>query len=123
MLRRLFKPPPIPYPDIAPYVRELSFRELGKRNRLQREQKDAFFERLLLGAFGGIMLIGPMLLMVLKYDRNTTLITTSVATAMFTLLLAVFARGMLGKDVLAIVAAYAAVLVVFVGTSITPSGA
>jgi hypothetical protein len=67
------------------------------------------------------MLIGPMLLMVLNYNRNTTLIITSVATVVFTLMLAVFARGMAGKDVLAAVAAYAAVLVVFVGTSITPS--
>lgn len=61
-----------------------------------------------------------MLLMVLNYTRNTTLITTSVATVVFTLMLAVFARGMAGKDVLGAVAAYAAVLVVFVGTSITP---
>jgi hypothetical protein len=62
-----------------------------------------------------------MLLMVPKYSRNTTLITTSVATVLFTWVLARFAHGMAGKDVLGAVAAYAAVFVVFVGTSITPS--
>lgn len=68
------------------------------------------------------MLIGPMLLMVLNYNRSTTLVTTSVAVVLFTLVLATFARGMAGKDVLAVVAAaYAAVLMLFVGTSITPS--
>jgi len=97
------------------------FRELDKRGRLSRESKRAFIERLLLGSFGGIMLLGPMLLMVLHYDRNTTLITTSVMTAWFTLGLAVFARSMAGKEVLGAVAAYAAVLVVFVGTSIAPA--
>lgn len=55
--------------------------------------------------------------MVLNYNWNTTIITTSVATVIFTFMLAVFARGIAGKDVLA------AVLVVFVGTSITPSAA
>lgn len=66
------------------------------------------------------MLTGPMLIMVLHYDRNTAVITTCIATALFVLVLAFFAKGMAGKDVLATVAAYSAVLVVFVGTSITP---
>lgn len=120
-----------PYPDLETYIASLPtrdlnsldrkpLRELDKQGRLARERKSASLERLLLGGFGGLMLIGPMLLMVLKYSRNTTLITTSVATVLFTLVLATFARGMEGKDVLAAVAAYAAVLVVFVGTS-TPS--
>jgi hypothetical protein len=111
----------VPYTEIEPYIGTFKLRELDKRGRLIREEKNAYLERLLLGSFGGIMLIGPMLLMVLNYNRNTTLITTSVATALFTIVLATFARGMAGKDVLAAVAAYAAVLVVFVGTSITPS--
>lgn len=120
VLKKYVTPPPTPYPEIVPYIHDLSFRELDKRGRLLRERKHDSLERLFLGSFGGIMLIGPMLLMVLNYSRNTTLITTSVATVLFTLMLAVFAHGMAGKDVLAAVAAYAAVLVVFVGTIITP---
>lgn len=67
------------------------------------------------------MLISPMLLMVLHSDRTTSLATTSVATMLFALALAISGRDLAGKDVLGAVAAYAAVLVVFVGTSITPS--
>lgn len=63
------------------------------------------------------MLLGPMLIMVLHYDRNTAVITTCVATVLFVLVLAMFARGMAGKDILAAVAGYLAVLVVFVGTN------
>ncbi|KAG9234156.1 hypothetical protein BJ875DRAFT_21776 [Amylocarpus encephaloides] len=63
------------------------------------------------------MLIGPMLIMVLHYDRNTAVITTCISVALFVLVLALFAKGMAGKDVLATVAAYSAVLVVFVGSS------
>ena len=113
--------PITPYPDIEPYVYQFKLREIDKKGRLRREEKYATLERLILGSFGGIMLLGPMLLMVLHYDRNTTLITTCVSTVLFTIVLAIFARGMAGKDVLATVAAYAAVLVVFVGTSTAPS--
>lgn len=121
MLQILLEPPLTPYAEIAPYVNTLKMRELDKKGRMLREKKNASLERLLLGSFGGLMLIGPMILMVLNYNRNTALITTSVATVLFILILATFARGMAGKDVLAAVAAYAAVLVVFVGTSIAPS--
>jgi len=77
--------------------------------------------RLAMAFFGGIALIGPMLIMVLQPSRNTCLITTSVATFLFATLLALGARDSTGKDVLAATAAYAAVLVVFVGTAMTTS--
>jgi hypothetical protein len=96
------------------------FRELNREIRLDREKQNAFWERLWMGGFGGIALIGPMLLMVLHRDLNTSIITASVATVLFAIFLAVTARSLAGKDVLAAVAAYAAVLVVFVGTSMTP---
>jgi hypothetical protein len=96
------------------------FRELNREIRLEREKKNASWERLWMGAFGGIALIGPMHLMVLHRDLHTSIITASVATTLFAIFLAVTARNLAGKDVLAAVAAYAAVLVVFVGTSMTP---
>jgi branched-subunit amino acid transport protein len=73
-----------------------------------------------MGAFGGIALIGPMLLMSLHRDLETSLITCSVATALFTVALAISGKNLKGQEVLGATAAYAAVLVVFVGTSMSP---
>jgi hypothetical protein len=72
--------------------------------------------------FGGVSLIGPMLIMTLHPSRNTSLITTSVATFLFAIALALGATDTAGKDVLAATAAYTAVLVVFVGTSSPGNG-
>ncbi|KAK0710484.1 hypothetical protein B0T21DRAFT_376666 [Apiosordaria backusii] len=98
-----------------------SYRELNRDFRIMKQKKEAFTERLWMGAFGGVAVIRPMILMVLKPDRNTSLITVSVATAIFIIVLAYGAKGLAGKDVLAATAAYAAVLVVFVGTSMAPA--
>ncbi|RAH76620.1 hypothetical protein BO86DRAFT_404481 [Aspergillus japonicus CBS 114.51] len=70
-----------------------------------------------MGLCGGLALIAPMLLMVLHNDTPTTLATASAATIIFALGLAWFGEDLDGKDVLASVAAYAAVMVVFIGTS------
>ncbi|KAK0708059.1 hypothetical protein B0H67DRAFT_327235 [Lasiosphaeris hirsuta] len=74
-------------------------------------------ERLGMGLAGGAALIVPMLIMVLHKDLVTTLVTTSVATMLFAGGLALLGTKLRGETVLASVAAYAAVLVVFVGTS------
>ena len=63
--------------------------------------------------FGGVALIGPMLIMTLQPSLNTSLITVSIATFLFV------ASDSAGKDVLATTAA--AVLVVLVGTNMTPA--
>jgi hypothetical protein len=98
-------------------VGPLGFRELDKMGQERREQKKAFTQRLFIATFGGIWLIAPMLIIVLHSSRNVSLITTSVATMLFSSLLSVGAWDSRGKDVLAATAAYAAVLVVFVRTS------
>jgi hypothetical protein len=95
----------------------LGFRELDQQGRLLRAQKKALTERIIMAMFGGVALIGPMLIMTLHQSKNTSLITVSVATFIFALILAVGATDSTGKDVLGATAAYAAVLVVFVGTS------
>ncbi|KAJ5629702.1 hypothetical protein N7528_003359 [Penicillium herquei] len=77
------------------------------------------WERIFMGVCGGVALIAPMLLMVLHKTQATTLATTSVATILFALMLALLGKDLRGQDVLAAVAAYAAVLVVFVGASST----
>ena len=99
----------------------LGFRELDQKGREERSQKNALTQRIIMALFGGVALIGPMLIMTLHQSRNTSLITASVATFLFALVMAFAARDSAGKDVLAITAAYAAVLVVFVGTSTAPS--
>ena len=99
----------------------LGFRELDQRGREERSQKRAFSHRIVMALFGGAAVIGPMLIMTLQPSRNASLITVSLATFLFALLLAIIANDSAGKDVLRATAAYAAVLVVFVGTSIAPS--
>lgn len=98
-------------------VGNMGLRELDQEGRVLREQKKAFAERGLMAIFGGAALIGPMLIMTLHPSRNTSLITVSVATFLFAIALTFGATDSTGKDVLAATAAYAAVLVVFVGTS------
>ena len=98
-------------------IGNIGFRELDQQGRLLREQKKAFTGRVAMALFGGVSLIVPMLVMTLHPSRNTSLITTSVATFVFAIALAIGATDTAGKDVLAATAAYAAVLVVFVGTS------
>jgi hypothetical protein len=85
-----------------------------------REKQRAFTERDLMAMFGGAALTGPVLIMTLHSSRNTSLITLSVATFLFAVLLAFGATDSSGKDVRAATAAYAAVLIVFDGTS-TPA--
>ena len=98
----------------------LNLRELNKGIREAKMRKQAFSERIWMGALGGVAVIGPMLLMSLHRTLTTSLITSSVATVLFTLVLALGARNLKGQEVLGAVAAYAAVLVVFIGTSIPP---
>ncbi|KAK7423834.1 hypothetical protein QQZ08_008878 [Neonectria magnoliae] len=74
-----------------------------------------FKERLLLAAVGGAFLVGPMWLMALQSELYSSLISTTAFVSSFGVLMAYFLRE--GKDVLASTAAYAAVLVVFVGSS------
>lgn len=68
--------------------------------------------------FGGIALIIPTVIMAKFEGINISLIITSVLVFIFALILAFGATDSTGKDVLGMTAAYTAVLVVFVGTSI-----
>jgi len=54
-------------------------------------------------------------------QEDTSVVTVSVATFLFAFVMALGATDSAGKDVLAATAAYAAVLVVFVGTSLLSS--
>ncbi|KAL5328122.1 hypothetical protein ACEPPN_005830 [Leptodophora sp. 'Broadleaf-Isolate-01'] len=87
-------------------------------SRYKRNKKEAFeqfLERVGMAVIGGAFLIGPMLVMVLVPGQNTSLITASVCVFAFGIVVSWFLEKKF--DVLSATAAYAAVLVVFVGTS------
>lgn len=98
----------------------LGFRELDKRGRVERERRSAYTSRISMALFGGVALISPMLIMALHPGLVVDLVTASVATAIFAFITGAWMRDASGKDVLASTAAYAAVLVVFVGASLGP---
>jgi hypothetical protein len=93
---------------------------IGHSSPTQHEINQAVvvFNRFGMALFGGIALIGPTIIMTLHSSRNTCLITTSVSTVLFAIILALGASDSSGKDVLVATAAYVAVLVVFLGTSL-----
>lgn len=92
----------------------------GTRMATTRKQKtQLFLQRVLFSIVGGIFLVGPMWLMAVLNAKYVSLISTSV----FVFLAGLLAAWKLDdpKTVLSTTAAYAAVLVVFVGTSTAPS--
>lgn len=87
----------------------------------KRTEVRLFFERFTLGVFGGLAIIAPMLIMALSNSLLVSLVVTSVTTMLFAVLLALPMIGgaLNGQTVLPSVAAYAAILVLFVGTSLS----
>ncbi|KAF2020408.1 hypothetical protein BU24DRAFT_487039 [Aaosphaeria arxii CBS 175.79] len=87
-----------------------------RAERGQKQRTEEFFTRLAFSVIGGIFLVAPMWLMVLHNTRYTALVTTSVAVLLWGMASAWKLEG--GPlAVLSTTAAYAAVLVVFVGTN------
>jgi hypothetical protein len=105
----------------VPDIGSLGFRELDKRRRLERESRNKWYSRLQMALFGGVALIAPMLIMALHPGRTVDLVTTSVATVIFVIFVVVWNTDASGMEVLASTAAYAAVLVVFVGANLAPA--
>ena len=90
--------------------------ELGKRRVKWMTKKDTFFARLPLALAGGFALIAPMLIMTLHKSKLTSLLTTSFFVLAVAIMLSWFMKDASPKDIIGATAAYAAVLVVFVGT-------
>ena len=74
-----------------------------------------FLKRLRMALFGGFSLITPMLIMSLHKTKVTKLVTSSVFVLVAGLILAWLMKDARDKDIWTATAAYAAVLVVFVG--------
>lgn len=85
-----------------------------------RKWRAGFKERLTVAAYGGFFLIGPMWLMVLRNRLYTTLVSATVFVVFFGIIMAWKVSD--PKDVMSTTAAYAAVLVVFVGLTMTDEG-
>jgi hypothetical protein len=83
------------------------------------EGHNAFRLRFLTSLFGGYILIVPMLIMTLHPTLLTALLTTTAFVLAVAVIIAVRVKTAEAKELLTITAAYAAVLVVFVGTSTT----
>jgi hypothetical protein len=90
-------------------------RDTRKDNYLRNWNK-GFYQRLGVAAVGGIFLMVPMWLMVLHNTLWTGLVSTTLFVAVFGLMAAAFLES--SMDVMSSTAAYAAVLVVFVGLNI-----
>lgn len=82
---------------------------------IKHKKKEALL-RFLMAFGGGIALIGPMVLMVLHKSILTSLLTVTVSVFIFGLSIALFSDRP-GFEIVTTTAGYAAVLVVFVGTS------
>jgi VIT1/CCC1 family predicted Fe2+/Mn2+ transporter len=96
----------------------------GDLNSLDAKEKkwQAFLSRLAMALFGGAALIAPMLIMTLHQSKLTSLLTTSLFVVAVAVFSAWWMEDATGKDIVGATAAYAAVLVVFVGTGTTTTG-
>lgn len=74
--------------------------------------------RFFMSILGGLLLIVPMLIMTLHKSQTISLVTVPAAVLIFAIVIAAASTAK-PHEVLGATAAYAAVLVVFVGTSIT----
>lgn len=95
--------------------------EFGERNTDSHELL-AFLRRLTMGVFGGLALLVPMIIMVLSPTKLTALLTTIICVLFVAVALSIAMRETEPKDIFAAIAAYTAVLVVFVGTNTTLEG-
>lgn len=84
-------------------------------NKMKSDRK-LFWARVGTAAIGGAFLIGPMWWMVLHFTRYTVLISTTVFVIFFGFTMAWWLESEI--DVLSNTAAYAAVLLVFVGVTL-----
>jgi hypothetical protein len=73
--------------------------------------------RFIIAVFGGLSLVVPMLIMSINSSLTKALVTSSVATILFSAFLS-FVLDSSDYETLAATATYAAVLMVFVGTSL-----
>jgi VIT1/CCC1 family predicted Fe2+/Mn2+ transporter len=94
----------------------------GVRYTNEKNAQKPFYSRLVMAVVGGFALVVPMLIMTLHSTKVTSLATLSVFVLAVAVSLAWFMDIAEPKDIIGATAAYAAVLVVFVGVG-TPTTA
>lgn len=102
------------YLDVPDYT---GFGGWSSKKDQAMEFSKGFLSRVKMALFGGISLIAPMLIMRLHPTLLTQLLTTSVFVLAVAVVLAWYMSDAKKQEILGATAAYAAVLVVFVGTS------
>ncbi|KAK3315981.1 hypothetical protein B0H66DRAFT_624787 [Apodospora peruviana] len=85
-----------------------------------RKRQESMIARLLMALVGGLAVVVPVLIMVLHPTKLTAILTTSCFVIAVAVGLAVLMVESQPKDVIGFTAAYAAVLVVFVGAALGP---
>ncbi|KAK5724417.1 hypothetical protein LTR15_004462 [Elasticomyces elasticus] len=85
----------------------------------KEEAREQNLRRLGMAAIGGLLLLVPVLIMANLPGKIATLVTTSASMVVFAVLVTL-GTDLGPNEVLATTAGYAAVLVVFVGTSLAP---
>ena len=88
------------------------------RQFTKQSKFEALVNRIKMALFGGVVVVVPMLIMALHRTLLTTLLTTSLFVLAVGLVLAWSMDSAEPKDILTATAAYAAILVVFVGTTL-----
>lgn len=81
-------------------------------------QREGIVGKIFGALFGGLMLILPMIIMTVHASVAKSLITSSISVSIVAISIIPLSDGT-WRDVLGMTAAYAAVLVVFVGTSVS----
>jgi hypothetical protein len=102
---------------------EIERRDNEYLDGLPPDQVSSFVDRLarfIIAFIGGASLVVPMLVMSLDQNQTKSLVTTSVAVVLFAVAMSVMFRAS-NSETLVATATYAAVLVVFVGTSTSTS--
>ena len=87
------------------------------RRTTEEGELQVLIKRVATAVFGGAIVVAPMLIITLHPSQLVALLTTSAFVLIIALVLAIAMKDAAPKDILTAIAAYAAVLVVFVGTS------
>ncbi|KAK3327037.1 hypothetical protein B0T19DRAFT_474898 [Cercophora scortea] len=110
------EPEPIPVPD--PWEEDCQPIGGTRNDNISKSWIKSFRERVNMAVLGGVFLVGPMWLMMLHNTLYTSLVSTTICVVVFGFVIALLLEKPM--EVLSGTAAYAAVLVVFVGLSTTP---
>lgn len=107
-------------PDFVPPKDQSVGKTNKERDLALKVRGRSFLERMTFALVGGLVLLAPMLIMRLHPDLPTVILTTSAFVVVVGILLAARLPNAEPKDIVGASAAYAAVLVVFVGQGKIP---